>query len=89
MLGAPSEEERAWLQRLPDYGVVPLPRMLRQVSLETALPDADVSAVLLAARLLRYAAPDRDSAAAALADAWFMREPPPLPRRDMLRLLGL
>ena len=87
VLGAPSEGERAWLQQYPDYGAVALSCALRRVPLAEALPDADVLAVQLVARLLRYAAPQRAGAAAALHDAWFMRLPLPLPRRDLLQLL--
>ena len=86
MLGTPSEGEQAWLQQCPDYGAAPLPHALRRIPLAEALPDADVQAVQLAARLLRYAATDRISAAAALSDAWCMRLP--LPRRDLLQLLN-
>jgi hypothetical protein len=87
VLGAPTASERAWLQQHPDYDAAPLPCAERRGALEAALPDADVRAVQLVAKLLRYAAPDRCDAAAALADAWFMRLPLPLPRRDVLDFL--
>ena len=88
VLGAPSEGERAWLQQYPDYGAVALPYALHRVPLAEALPDADGFAVQLAGRLLRYAAPDRIDVSAAICDAWFMRLPLPLPRRDLLQLLN-
>ena len=86
-LGAPSADERAWLQQYSGYGAVALPCAMRRVPLAEALPDADTNAVELVARLLRYASPHRAGAAAALRDAWFMRLPLPLPRRDLLRLM--
>jgi hypothetical protein len=89
VLGTPTDDERAWLLQHPDYDAVPLPRAQRRVPLEMALPDADGMAVELAARLLRYAAPDRIGAAAALCEAWFMRQPLPLPRRDLLQVMHL
>ena len=88
-LGTPTDDEQAWLQQLPGYGAVPLPCLRRRKPLDVALPDADEQAVQLVAQLLRYAAPDRVSAEAALRHAWFMRLPLPLPRLDMLRLLGM
>lgn len=87
VLGTPTASERAWLQQHPDYDAAPLPCAERRGALEAALPDADEQAVQLVAKLLRYAAPDRVCATAALADAWFMRQPLPLPRRDVLELL--
>ena len=86
VLGTPTDAERAWLRQHPEYDAAPLPRALRAVPLEMALPDADSLSVQLVARLLRYAAPERISASAALCDAWFMRLPLPLPRRDVLQL---
>ena len=79
LLGTPDAHERQWLQQQPDFDKIVL-RCTRHVPLADALPDAPDGALQLAARMLRYAAPQRVCAADALADGWFMQLP--LPRRD-------
>jgi serine/threonine protein kinase len=86
LLGPPDWREARWLAELPDYGKVDFSGA-RCAPLQEALPDAPPHCLPLLAALLRYAAPQRPSAAAALAHAWFALPPLPLPRRDVLRAL--
>ena len=52
-LGAPGEEERAWLASLPDYHVVRFQAAARG-SLEQTMPDASNGARAAVRCLLRY-----------------------------------
>ncbi len=86
LLGAPDEQEASWLQALPDYVKVTF-SCARRAPLADELPDAPPAAVRLAAKLLRFAAPTRPTAAEAVGDAWFAQLPLPLPRKDVLKAL--
>ncbi len=86
LLGPPDVREARWLAALPDYDKVDVSGA-RRAPLQEALPDAPPSCLPLLAALLRYTAPARPSAAAALAHSWFAQAPLPLPRRDVWRAL--
>ena len=57
-LGAPEEEERAWLSSLPDYQVVSFKAAARS-TLEEAMPGAPEGARAAVRGLLRYRPADR------------------------------